>query len=52
MYVTEGARDALMQSERERFLREEWPQLFARLRRMNLDVATLMNNAEPAGAQS
>ena len=49
MYVTDGARDALMQSERERFLREEWPQLFARLKRMNLDLATLMKSAESHG---
>src|SRR6188508_2368606 len=27
MYVNEGARDALMKNERERFLREEWPAL-------------------------
>ena len=46
MYVTDGARDALLQSERERFLREEWPLLFARLKRMNLDVGTLMQNTE------
>ena len=46
MYVTDGARDALLQSERERFLREEWPQLFARLKRMNLDLHTLMQQAE------
>ena len=52
MYVSDGARDALLQSERERFLREEWPMLFARLKRMNLDLQTLMQNAEPAGAQS
>ena len=48
MYVTEGARDALMRSERERFLREEWPQLYARLKRMNLDVQTLLDAAEKA----
>src|SRR6201992_4051517 len=29
MYVTEGARDALMRSERDRFLSEEWPLLYA-----------------------
>ena len=52
MYVTDGARDALLQSERERFLREEWPLLFARLKRMNLDVATLMQNTEtPTGTK-
>jgi GntR family transcriptional regulator len=46
MYVTDGARDALLHSERERFLREEWPQLFARLKRMNLDLQTLMKKSE------
>jgi GntR family transcriptional regulator len=49
MYVTDGAREALMKSERERFLREEWPALLARIQRMNLDLATLMKNAAPAG---
>ena len=46
MYVTEGARDALMRSERDRFLSEEWPLLYARLKRMNLDLPTLMASAE------
>jgi len=44
MYVTEGARDALLHSERERFLREEWPALYARLKRMNLDLKALLAN--------
>jgi|SRR6185503_977029 len=52
MYVTDGARDALLKSERERFLREEWPLLFARLKRMGLDLATLMKNVPTNGAQS
>ncbi|HET6545380.1 MAG TPA: GntR family transcriptional regulator [Rhodanobacteraceae bacterium] len=42
MYVNEGARAALLKSERERFLREEWPALYARLARMGLDVKDLM----------
>ena len=42
MYVTDGARAALLKSERERFLREEWPPLYARIQRMNLDLATLI----------
>lgn len=45
MYVTEGARAALMNSEREHFLNEEWPTLFARLKRMNLDLQTLLDRA-------
>ena len=53
MYVTDGARDALLKSERERFLREEWPLLFARLKRMDLDLDTLMKYTPPTnGAQS
>src|SRR6478752_5653567 len=45
MYVTDGARDALLQCERQPFLREEWPRLYARLKRMNLDLQTLMQSA-------
>ncbi|MHB8446379.1 MAG: GntR family transcriptional regulator [Rudaea sp.] len=52
MYVSDGARAALMKSERERFLREEWPALFARIQRMNLDLATLIKNAENTGEKS
>ena len=49
MYVSEGARDALMRSERDRFLSEEWPLLYARLKRMNVDLATLIASAEKNG---
>jgi len=52
MYVAEGARDALLHSERERFLREEWPLLRARLERLGLDLQTLLaqpkNGAHPS----
>jgi GntR family transcriptional regulator len=42
MYVTEGARGALMKSERDRFLSDEWPALFARLQRLGLSLKELM----------
>ena len=42
MYVTEGARGALMKSERDRFLTEEWPPLYARLTRLGLSLKDLM----------
>ena len=42
MYVTEGARGALMKSERERFLSDEWPELYARLARLGLSLKELM----------
>ena len=42
MYVTEGARGALMKSERDRFLSDEWPALYARLTRLGLSLDELM----------
>lgn len=52
MYVTEGARAALLKSERERFLNEEWPLLFARLERMGIDLETLLAKAtRPEGGK-
>jgi len=53
MYVTEGAHDKLLTSERERFMREEWPAMLERIRRLGLDTAALLGAAAPApsGAQ-
>ena len=42
MYVSEGARSALMKSERDRFLSDEWPTLYARLQRLGLSLKELM----------
>jgi GntR family transcriptional regulator len=42
MFVTEGAQSALLKSEREHFLREEWPRLRARIERMGLDLEKLL----------
>ena len=42
MFVTDGAREALLRSERESFLREEWPRIRARIERMNLDLQKLL----------
>ena len=50
MYVAEGARSALLHSERERFLREEWPALRERLERLGLDLKTLL--AQPKNGAS
>jgi GntR family transcriptional regulator len=50
MYVAEGARNALLHSERERFLREEWPVLRARLERLGLDLKALLS--EPKNGAS
>ncbi len=42
MYITEGARAALLKNERERFLTEEWPQLRERMQRLGLDLEQLL----------
>ncbi len=43
MYVNEGARAQLLQSERDRFIRDEWPPLRERLRRLGLELKELYN---------
>jgi GntR family transcriptional regulator len=40
-FVRPGAREKLRQAERQRFLSEEWPQLRARLRRLDIAVEEL-----------
>src|SRR5438876_10397543 len=42
MYVTEGASEKLLASERERFVREEWPAMVERIRRLGLDLEQLL----------
>jgi GntR family transcriptional regulator len=50
MYVTEGAREKLLASERERFVREEWPAMVERIRRLGLDVQQLLRAADAGSA--
>lgn len=42
MFVLPGARKKLLASERERFLREEWPKILDRIERLDLDVQSLL----------
>lgn len=42
MYVIEGASEKLLASERERFLREEWPLVLERIQRLGLSPAELL----------
>ena len=42
MFVAPGARAKLSESERTRFLKEEWPQIRARMRRLGINPAELM----------
>ena len=50
MYVTEGASEKLLASERERFLREEWPAMVERIRLLGLNAEQLLHTAQPGGA--
>jgi GntR family transcriptional regulator len=45
MFVTAGARQALMRVERQRFLDEEWPRVCASIRRLGLSPAELLKRA-------
>ena len=45
MYMTEGASEKLLASERERFMREEWPAMVERIRRLGLNVDQLLRSA-------
>ncbi len=51
MYVNQGARLALLKSERDHFLSEEWPVLRERLRRLELDLVELAKT-ETTGEKS
>lgn len=50
MYVTEGAHEKLLASERDRFVREEWPAMVERIRRLGLDLEQLLQAAKAGGA--
>jgi GntR family transcriptional regulator len=46
MYVVTGAKDKLAKQERAKFLKEEWPQITARIERLGLGPAELLGGAK------
>jgi GntR family transcriptional regulator len=56
MFVNAGARNLLLQGERQKFLGEEWPRVCAAIQRLGLKVEELLeaaaNGSSPAAAQS
>lgn len=46
LIVAKGTRESLLRRERSRFLKGEWPNLRARLRRSGIDVRALPDLAE------
>ena len=45
MFVTPGAANRLRESERRRFLEEEWPAIRKRMERLEIDAAELLDRA-------
>ena len=50
MFVSAGARNALMKDERQRFLEEEWPKVYATIQRLGLSTADLLKTGASAPA--
>ena len=48
MFINAGARNLLLQGERQRFLAEEWPRVHATIQRLGLKAEELLN--DPAAA--
>ncbi|MEO8304821.1 MAG: GntR family transcriptional regulator [Betaproteobacteria bacterium] len=51
MFINSGARSLLLQGERKKFLAEQWPPIYASIRRLGLTLDELMN-AAAGGASS
>jgi GntR family transcriptional regulator len=45
MFINSGARSLLMQAERDRFLAEQWPRVYATIQRLGLKAEELLDGA-------
>jgi GntR family transcriptional regulator len=48
MFINTGARDLLLQGERQKFLSEEWPKIYATIQRLGLEPGELLRAGESA----
>jgi DNA-binding transcriptional regulator YhcF (GntR family) len=48
MFVKNGARNLLLQGERQKFLGEEWPRIQATIQRLGLKAEELLNGSRPS----
>jgi GntR family transcriptional regulator len=46
MFVIDGAQKQLLKDERQRFVEKEWPQIFASIQRLGLDLPTLIEEQQ------
>jgi GntR family transcriptional regulator len=49
MFINNGARNALLEGERQRFLGEEWPRVRETIERLGLSAKELLNGANGHG---
>jgi len=45
MFINAGARDLLLQGERQKFLAEEWPAVYAKIQRLGLSPQELLDQS-------
>ncbi len=45
MFVRDGARQKLTESERQKFIKEEWPAMILRIQQLGLDPVKLLQSA-------
>ena len=45
MFINAGARNVLLQGERQKFLAEEWPRVYATMQRLGLSAEELLESA-------
>lgn len=50
MFINTGARDLLLQGERQKFLNEDWPRVVARIRRLGFEPNELLRAVSPTAA--
>ncbi|HUE55945.1 MAG TPA: GntR family transcriptional regulator [Candidatus Udaeobacter sp.] len=48
MFINEGARDLLLQGERQKFVAEQWPRVYETIQRLGLTLEELLSAAEAA----
>jgi GntR family transcriptional regulator len=51
MFINAGARHLLLEMERQRFLAEQWPRVYATIQRLGLTAEELLNTAANAAKE-
>ena len=48
MFINTGARNLLLQGERQKFLADQWPRVYSTIQRLGLTLEELLNTANGA----